>query len=118
MRRRDLEQADRVETSTDSTEGDVLDSVSRRKALKAVRKYATGIAGTSTLILSADDALAKVKCSRVDPDRQPMLYHLFCGGVRPNPGDNGRGNSQSPAPGAPIGPQRIDQNTNSRFTRP
>ncbi len=38
---------------------------SRREALDAVRKYSAFLAGSATVILSADDALARAACSRV-----------------------------------------------------
>jgi len=40
---------------------------SRRDVLKAVGKYSAFLAGTSAVILSADDALAQRACSQIGP---------------------------------------------------
>ena len=40
----------------------------RRAALKAVAKYAAFMAGTSAVILTPEDALANVDCSKVRSD--------------------------------------------------
>lgn len=48
-------------------DGAGADGTSRRDVLKAVGKYSAFLAGTSAVILSADDALAQRACSQIGP---------------------------------------------------
>ncbi|SFB85699.1 hypothetical protein [Tropicimonas isoalkanivorans] len=84
------------------------DDPDRRAALKAVQKYAACVAGTSTVILSADDALAAQSfCSVIDPDRNAWIYHWFCDGPEPDgPG------KRSKQPNGNLGLQRFDRDSN------
>ncbi|WP_068117454.1 hypothetical protein [Tropicimonas marinistellae] len=70
---------------------DGVEDAGRREALKAVQKYAVFVAGTSTVVLSADQAVAQQSfCSALDPDRRPWLNYWFCGGDRPDNPWSGR----------------------------
>lgn len=53
--------------ASSSAEGAGADGTSRRDVLKAVGKYSAFLAGTSAVILSADDALAQRACSQIGP---------------------------------------------------
>jgi len=40
-------------------------SYTRREALQSVKKYAALVAGSATVVLTADEVLAKANCSRI-----------------------------------------------------